>query len=1139
MDSGAQGNYISPDIINKDTIPWHQKEAPYSLSTVEGMAVSYGQGIIDMETDHLPVLIQGRTMHISFDITDTAHHELILGIPWLRATNPRIDWTIGQISWDNAVTQRSVAITKQESSLVTEDSLGKRSNKLAHTSKEVEKDYTSVDPQRKGTSKSPDEPPYQRRYLLYLKTNTEAGTPEDRLKSVPEEYHQYAKVFQETHDTGLPEHTQYDHEIPLKEGTTPKFHKIYGLNEEQLKALREYLDENLKKGYIRPSRSPAGYPILFVPKKNGKLRLCVDYRQLNDITIKNRYPLPLIKELRDRLQGAKWFTAMDLKGAYNLVRIKEGEEWKTAFRTRYGHYEYQVMPMGLTNAPASFQEMINQVLREYLDIFVVAYLDDILIYSPTLELHKEHVRKVLQKLQDAKLLVEPAKSFWHVQEVDYLGYTIAPGQIKMQKDKVKAILEWPTPKNVKDVRAFLGYVNFYRQYVRSYSGVATALTELTKKDRIFEWSEAADKAFNDLKQKFAEEPILWEAIPVEPFEIETDASDFALGGQLGQRDQQGRLRLISNFSQKLNGPELNYPVHDKELMAIVRACEEWKHYLIGSPHPITVYTDHKNLVQFTTTKVLNRRQIRWSEFLSQFDLKIIYRKGSENSRADALSRRPDHEISTPLEGQTIFTQDAEGNLIHEKRELDATRRIEPIKRNPSTMTKDEQDDFIMEIHSAPAHGHQGTMATYHRIKKIWTPTNLKRRIEQVIKNCNECRRNKTERHKPYGLLKPLPVPSAAWESISLDFIVKLPPSREPLTKAVFDSILVVVCRLTKYAYFIPYKEASTAEELAYVFLQRILSNHGMPKEIISDRDKLFTSKFWTSLTRQLGSKQKMSTSYHPQTDGQTERINQIVEQYLRFYLNYQQDNWVELLPLAQFAYNSARTSTTEQSPFFANYGHEPQAYHEEIIGPEAPTATKKTQQIKEIQNEIQQHLLFIQQRMAKYANRKRIEGPILKEGDKVYLLRRNIKTKRPSDKLDHKKIGPFKILRKLSGVSYELSLPPTMRIHPIFHISLLEPAPASARLDTNTTVEDHEPEYEVERIIDSRNNDTEYLVKWKGYGHSENTWEPVSNLGNCQQLLDQFHQATQDPESDPVQNALPIANPRRSGRPTKRPDNAN
>jgi hypothetical protein len=465
------------------------------------------------------------------------------------------------------------------------------------------------------------------------------------MRSVPTEYWRYDKLFEErTGEDALPEHTRWDHEIPLEPGTQPRFHKVYPLNELQRRELKEYVQKALRKGHIRPSTSPAGHPILFVPKKNGELRMCVDYRSLNDITIKNRYPLPLITEIRDKLYGAQWFTALDLTGAYNLIRIKEGEEWKTAFRTQEGHFEYLVMPFGLTNAPATFQSMINHVLREFLDQFVMVYLDDILIFSRTLEEHKEHVHQVLQRLQDAKLLVEPKKSKFHTQQVEYLGLTIEPGRVRMQDSKIEAVKDWPRPQNVKDVRGFLGFTNYYRRFIKNYSKIASPLTDLTKgKGSDIQWNDKTEQAFQRIKEAILEEPILAMPDPDREFEVETDASDFAIGGQLGQRDSEGRLHPIAFFSKKLNGPELNYQIHDKELMAIIEAFKEWKPHLSGTTHQVKVYTDHKNLTYFTTTKELNKRQTRWAEFLSEFNFRIIYRKGSENGRADALSRRTDHE----------------------------------------------------------------------------------------------------------------------------------------------------------------------------------------------------------------------------------------------------------------------------------------------------------------------------------------------------------------------------------------------------------------------------------------------------------------------------------------------------------------
>ncbi|KAL0934971.1 reverse transcriptase domain protein [Colletotrichum truncatum] len=868
-----------------------------------------------------------------------------------------------------------------------------------------------------------------------------------------------------------------------------------------MEALDAYLKENLQKGYIRPSTSPAGYPILFVPKKNGKLRLCVDYRKLNDITIKNCYPLPLISELRDLLHGAQWFTALDLKGAYNLIRMKSGEEWKTAFRTRRGHYEYLVMPFGLTNAPATFQTMINHVLREFLDVFVVVYLDDILIFSKTLEDHKKHVHQVLRKLQDAKLLVEPEKSKFHAKEVEFLGFTIAPGILKMSKDKIAAVRDWPTPQNVKDVQSFIGYVNYYRRFLEGYSDKNDPLTRLSKKDVPWQWEEEQEQAFNEIKQQVTSEPILVIPNPEKPFEVETDSSDYAIGGQLGQRDDEGRLHPCAFFSRKLHGPELNYQIHDKELMAIIEAFKEWRPQLSGTKYEVKVYTDHKNLAHFTTSKDLNKRQIRWSEFLSEFNFRIIYRKGKENGRADALSRRPDHEVQVPEETRVILKTDKNGDLV-------PAARLLMMARRDSTSTPGRMSpEAIREIHSAPAHSHQGVTKTWKRIRQHYDKTATRQEVSLAIKDCEVCAKSKPSRHQPYGKIQPLPVPQTAWESISLDFVTKLPKSREPMTNVHYDSVLVIVDRLTKYSYFIPYMESSTAEDLAYKFLQVIVSQHGMPKEIVSDRDKLFTSKFWRSLISQLGSDHKMSTAFHPQTDSQTERINQIMETYLRCYVNYQQNNWVQLLPMAQFAYNSAVGESTKESPFYLNYGFNPTAYGQPRQGPTALKAVADINKLKEIQRDLPRDLEFVRERMRKYADKTRVEGPTLKEGDSAYLLRRNIKTKRPSDKLDFKKLRPFEITKKVSNVNFKLALPDTMKCHPVFHISLLEPAPKGSRTIDHIEV-DPEQDYEVERILDhiDQHDDTEiqYLIKWKNYGHEENTWEPASNLEHAQEELQEY-----------------------------------
>ena len=1111
IDSGATGNFIDTRVAADNGFKALVKREPYQLFLVDGDKIGSNNGKVTHETDRLSMtMLRGHTEDIQFDIVAMGAHTVILGMPWLRLHNPQIDW------WEERITMNQCQCRSD------------------------------------GRAPKGDKPSPGREELCATSDEPEDLAQTSVLKKIPAAYKEYEHLFREgPRNEALPKHQPWDHEIPIVPGKSPTFGPIYQLSEKELGVLKNYIDENLEKGFIRPSTSSAASPILFVPKKDGSLRLCVDYRQLNDITIKDRYALPLINELHDRLQGATIFTSLDMRGAYNLIRMKEGEEWKTAFRTRYGLYEYRVMPFGLTNAPASCQRMINEQLHEYLDIFVVAYLDDILIFSKTEAEHIEHVKKVLAKLEKARLLLKPEKCEFHKEELAFLGYIVGRNGIRMDQGKVQAVLEWPAPTTIKETQAFLGFANFYRRFIEGYSRVAKPLTELTKKDQGFKWTEEARRAFEELKARFTTAPILATFDPERKIILETDASDFAIGACLGQLDEQGKLRPVAYYSRKLSPAELNYDVHDKELLAIVVAFEQWRVYLEGSMHQVQVWTDHKNLTSFTTTKILNRRQVRWSEALSAFNFTISYRKGSENARADALSRRQDytgkpterprailrtngsgmeynHELlatisvveDTQLEKRikSAYATDSCAQEVLKKTSSFRTSQDELAERQES-MTIDQQGllrfkglvyipsgirrEFVREQHSLPAHGHQGIARTFDRLARDYYFPGMRKQVETVVSECDLCSKSKTSRHAPYGLLQPPPVPQKAWKSIAFDFIVKLPASKEPMTKVAYDSIWVVTDRLTKYGYFVPYKESSDATDLAYIFLKIVVSQHGLPDEIISDRDKLFTSKFWKSLMAQLGANHKLSTAFHPQTDGQTERLNQTLEQYLRCYVNNQQDNWVELLPMAQFAYNSARSESTGTSPFFANHGYEPEAYRQprkdEIKAQQALLLVDKLQGLhRQLATDIE----FNSQKSAAYANKKRSMGPPLERGDKVYLLRKHIKTKRPSTKLDFKKLGPFEILEKIGPVNYKLRLPANSRLHPIFHVSLLEPAKGETPVAMKTELQpENDPDvYEVEEILDTRTTtrgQQEYLIKWKGYSHTENSWEPTGNL-NCQ-----------------------------------------
>ena len=350
------------------------------------------------------------------------------------------------------------------------------------------------------------------------------------------------------------------------------------MSREELQVLREWLDENLRKGFVRPSSSPAASPVLFIEKPGGGLRLCVDYRALNGMTVKDRYPLPLTRETLNNLAGMRYFSKIDIIAAFNNIRMRPGEEYLTAFRTRFGLYESLVMPFGLTGAPATFQRYINDALREY--------LDDILIYSRTRTEHEEHLRLVLTALRKASLYAKLTKCEFAVQETRFLGLIVTTEGIKMDPAKVDTVVNWKTPTCLTDVQAFLGFGNFYRRFINRFSRLTAPLTRLTRKDVPFIWNAACERAFTDLKSAFTTAPILAHFDWAKDVILEADSSDFVNAGILSQYGDDGLLHPVAFFSKKLTETECNYEIYDKELLAIVRCFEEWRPELEGTAFPI-------------------------------------------------------------------------------------------------------------------------------------------------------------------------------------------------------------------------------------------------------------------------------------------------------------------------------------------------------------------------------------------------------------------------------------------------------------------------------------------------------------------------------------------------------------------------
>ncbi|GKA80959.1 putative reverse transcriptase domain-containing protein [Tanacetum coccineum] len=468
-------------------------------------------------------------------------------------------------------------------------------------------------------------------FLAHVTTkDTEDKSKEKRLEEVPI-VRDFPEVFPEDLP-GLPPTRQVEFQIDLMPGDAPVARAPYRLAPFEMKELSEQLQELSDKGFIRPSSSPWGAPVLFVKKKDDSFRMGIDYRELNKLTVKNRYPLPRIDDLFDQLQGSSVYSKIDLRSGYHQLRVREQDIPKTAFRARYGHYEFQVMPFGLTNAPAVFMDLMNRVCKPYLDKFVIVFIDDILIYSKNKKEHEEHLKAILELLKKEELYAKFSKCEFWIPKVQFLGHVIDSQGIHVDPAKIESIKDWASPKTPTEIRQFLGLAGYYRRFIEGFSKIAKPMTKLTQKKVTFEWGDKQEAAFQILKNKLCSAPVL--ALPqgAENFIVYCDASHKGLGAVLMQNE-----KVIAYASRQLKIHKKNYTTHDLELGAVVFALKLWRHYLYGTK--CTVFTDHKSLQHILNQKELNMRQRRWLELLSDYDCEIRYHPGKANVVADALSRQ--------------------------------------------------------------------------------------------------------------------------------------------------------------------------------------------------------------------------------------------------------------------------------------------------------------------------------------------------------------------------------------------------------------------------------------------------------------------------------------------------------------------
>jgi len=730
-------------------------------------------------------------------------------------------------------------------------------------------------------------------HLHLITPDPPQDSPEITLPQINDLISQFSTIFQ------IPTHLQptraTDHQIPLQNNANPINVRPYRYPQFQKQKIETQIRDMLSQGIIRPSSSSFSSPVLLVRKKDGTWRFCVDYRALNAITLKDRFPIPEIDELLDELYGTQYFSKLDLCSGYHQICMHPDDIAKTAFRTHQGHFEFLVMPFGLFNAPSTFQETMNHLFQPYLRDFVIVFFDDILVFSRSLQEHEQHLRIVFQLLLDNHFFLKMSKCSFAQSSISYLGHVVSAHGVGPNSEKIASMLNWPQPKSLKQLRGFLGLTGFYRKFVSHYASIAAPLTALLKKDS-FTWSEDAQIAFERLKQAMIEAPVLKLPNFNEDFVVETDASGIGMGAVLCQQGHP-----ICYFSKKLCPRMQTALTYVRELYAITSAVKKWRAYLLG--RQFVIHTDQRSLRELMTQVVQTPEQQFYLAKLLGYSYEIVYKPGAQNKVADVLSRI--HDTLAQCLGFTVphcvFVDKVRAECARDSDYQQLLQRVrdDPLQHAKFQVVRDllyfsgklyipAQSHLklvlLEEFHASPIGGHNSITKTLSRLKENVYWDGMKTDVVSFVKACIICQSTKHPNHLPFGLLQPLPIPENVWEDVSLDFVIGLPSFQ------IHTVVLVVVDRLSKAAHFGMLPTHFTAVKVAELFSKMVCCVHGMPKSMVFDRDLIFLSNFWQEVFRLSGTKLRMSSAYHPQSDGQTEIVNKTLQQYLRCFVHQQPQN---------------------------------------------------------------------------------------------------------------------------------------------------------------------------------------------------------------------------------------------------------
>ncbi|GAA5921705.1 hypothetical protein JCM1841_007097 [Sporobolomyces salmonicolor] len=895
---------------------------------------------------------------------------------------------------------------------------------------------------------------------------------------------------------------------------------------------KRMLDEHLEAGRLRPSTSPYASAAFVIPKKDPDAdpRWVNDYRGLNSNTVKDRTPLPLPDLVLSDAALAKYWGKIDMTNAFFQTPMAEEDIEKTAIKTPWGLFEWTVMSQGLCNAPATHQARVNEALRHLVGVCCQAFVDDVIIYSATLEEHEANCRAVLSALRAAGLYCSKKKTDLFTTRTEFLGHIISRDGIEADPSKVAKIKNWEKPKTVTQVRGFLGIVQYLRKFIPQLAEHTAVLTPLTRKGltRIDDlWTDKEQAAFEAIKRIVTSLPVLR---PVdqdskETIWLMTDASKVGIGAVLLQGEDWKTALPCGFWSRQYIQAERNYPTHEQELLAVVAALKAWRIDLLGVP--FRILTDHDTLKHFQTQQTLSKHQARWTEVLADYDYELSYVPGPQNAVADAMSRFsfPSEEVALAVCGisavslSTSFTKQLSSGYADDHFCSQILRNLESstaFKMQEGLLYFEEVRLVVPDIkavketllHDAhDALGHLGPKKTLASLSASFYWPGMSKSVLQYVSSCDGCQRHKARTTRRAGKLHSLPVPPRAFSDIGLDFVGPLPLSEGR------DMLLTITDRLTGYTRLLACRSKDGAKEIAELVYRGWFALFGLPERLVSDRDKLFTSRFWRVLHERVGVTLQMSTSFHPETDGRSERTNKTVVQILRQHVSRQQRDWVRYLSTTEYVINAAVNDSTGFTPFELVLGYTPSLSPSAASPPSSLPAVEAILEERKVKiREARDALAAAKVRQAEQSNKRRGEDPEFDVGDMVMVDsadRRSRYKTRGGDvraaKLFPRWDGPYPVEAAFpTSSTYRLTLPPSDRAHPVFHSSKLkryhpndpslhakrEP-PRPEPIDV-----DGEKEFVVEAIVDEKGKGAQrwFLVKWEGYPDSDNTWEPRANV---------------------------------------------